>query len=257
MASLIIVGSGVLGTAYAAWQARSVLRAKGQDADHAAIARTEEEAEHLNPTSALEEKDDPEDAPPSGGGIAEVMRVAGFIAEGARSFLFYEYIAIGAFMLVFAPLIGILIGSATGESWQGIGSAVAFLAGAATSMISGYLGMIIAVAANWRTTLAAREGHHRKPFLLAYKGGSVMGFGLTGFGLLLLYICLLSVANSFSNIETDAPRIMEIVAGFGLGASSVALFGRVGGGIYTKAADIGADTVGKVSSLCGEVQIFG
>lgn len=121
-------------------------------------------------------------------------------------------------------------------------STISFLLGAVTSVISGFLGMKIATYANARTTLEARKGVG-KAFITAFRSGAVMGFLLAANGLLVLYITI----NLFKlYYGDDWEGLFEAITGYGLGGSSMALFGRVGGGIYTKAADVGADLVGKV-----------
>jgi Na+/H+-translocating membrane pyrophosphatase len=130
---------------------------------------------------------------------------------------------------------------------------VAFLIGAATSMLCGYLGMLIAVDTNWRVTYACNSDIDTG-FHIAFAGGQVLGFALVGIALLILHI-LISVYSYLylpttydSNEEAlkSHRMLFEMIAGYGLGGSTVALFGRVGGGIYTKAADVGADLAGKV-----------
>ncbi|GJX19515.1 pyrophosphate-energized vacuolar membrane proton pump-like protein [Tanacetum coccineum] len=121
-------------------------------------------------------------------------------------------------------------------------STIAFVLGAITSIVSGFLGMKIATYANARTTLEARKGVG-KAFIVAFRSGAVMGFLLAANGLLVLYIAI----NLFKlYYGSDWEGLFEAITGYGLGGSSMALFGRVGGGIYTKAADVGADLVGKV-----------
>ncbi|EES07699.1 hypothetical protein BDA96_04G357000 [Sorghum bicolor] len=182
------------------------------------------------------------------------------IAEGATSFLFTEYRYVGAFMCVFAAVIFVFLGSVDGFSTQSrpcaysegkqckpalfnaVFSTVAFLLGAATSVVSGFLGMKVATYANARTTLEARKGVGRA-FVTAFRSGAVMGFLLASSGLLVLYVAI----NLFKlYYGDDWEGLFESITGYGLGGSSMALFGRVGGGIYTKAADVGADLVGKV-----------
>lgn len=119
---------------------------------------------------------------------------------------------------------------------------VAFLLGAVTSVVSGYLGMRIATFANARTTLEARRGIGAA-FSTAFRSGAVMGFLLSSLGLLVLYIAIKIFGLYYGD---DWEGLYESITGYGLGGSSMALFGRVGGGIYTKAADVGADLVGKV-----------
>jgi inorganic pyrophosphatase len=134
-------------------------------------------------------------------------------------------------------------------------TAIAFLIGCLTSILAGWIGMKIAVLTNSRTTFGCCESVH-VGFLAAFRGGQVLGFVLVGLALLVLEIIIISFKASFldayiaemTDVEDVAPlvqRLFELVAGFGLGGSTVALFGRVGGGIYTKAADVGADLVGK------------
>ncbi|KAM0974365.1 hypothetical protein ACFX2C_017555 [Malus domestica] len=182
------------------------------------------------------------------------------ISEGATSFLFTEYKYVGAFMVAFAILIFLFLGSVEGFSTSSractydqtkickpalataIFSTVSFLLGAITSVVSGFLGMKIATYANARTTLEARKGVG-KAFITAFRSGAVMGFLLASSGLLVLYIAI----NLFKlYYGDDWGGLFEAITGYGLGGSSMALFGRVGGGIYTKAADVGADLVGKV-----------
>ena len=160
-------------------------------------------------------------------GTERMKEIAGSIAEGARAFLFAEYKILVIFVIVLFLLIGIFI------SWM---TAVCFLVGAIFSVAAGYVGMNVATKANVRTANAARTSGMNRALSVAFSGGSVMGMCVVGLGLLgcgLIYIF------------TDN---VEILTGFSLGASSIALFARVGGGIYTKAADVGADLVGKVEA---------
>eukprot|EP00252_Welwitschia_mirabilis_P022581 TRINITY_DN614_c0_g1_i2.p1 TRINITY_DN614_c0_g1~~TRINITY_DN614_c0_g1_i2.p1 ORF type:complete len:693 (-),score=96.51 TRINITY_DN614_c0_g1_i2:671-2749(-) len=179
---------------------------------------------------------------------------------GATSFLFTEYRYLGIFMVCFGILIFLFLGSVESFSTKpqactydktkmckpalanAVFSTVAFVLGALTSVLSGYLGMKIATYANARTTLEARKGVG-KAFITAFRSGAVMGFLLAANGLLVLYIAI----NLFKiYYGDDWEGLFEAITGYGLGGSSMALFGRVGGGIYTKAADVGADLVGKV-----------
>ena len=163
----------------------------------------------------------------AGAGTEKMKEIAQAISEGARAFLFAEY----KILVIFVAVLFVAIGF--GISWL---SAVAFLTGAAFSVAAGYVGMDVATKANVRTANAAREGGMNRALHIAFSGGSVMGMGVVGLGLLgasILYI-----------ITKD----VEVLSGFSLGASSIALFARVGGGIYTKAADVGADLVGKVEA---------
>ena len=239
MASAVVVTGAFAGIIYAGYEALRVKRSVSKPEIPSGAVPDEEEA--LNP-SGRNETPHPEHV------SKMVQRVSTDIAVGAKEFLKWENILIGVFIVVFAPLLGVLVGAASGNSGHGFATAMAFIVGALTSMVSGYLGMMIAVAANWRTAIEAHHGHER-PFNVAFRGGSVMGFGLTGLGLLILYVLLL-VLEGVYDFSTSSGFLFEAAAGYGLGASSIALFARVGGGIYTKAADIGADTVGKVSDPC-------
>merc|ERR1712164_225591 len=150
----------------------------------------------------------------------------------------------GAFMVVFAVIIGLLLPE---DSWA---TAVSFLWGATTSIVCGFIGMKTAVKANVRTCSAAtRSNGWSASFLTAFQGGAVMGFALVSIGLLNLVI-LIAIMGAWID-GTDAQHVgrrFEAIAGYGLGGSTIGLFGRVGGGIYTKAADVGADLVGKVEA---------
>lgn len=162
-------------------------------------------------------------------GNERMRELSSFIREGAMAFLMREYKIVAVFAAAMFVLLWTLIGA---------GTAVCFLLGALFSSVAGNLGMRTATNANVRTARAAEQGGMPAALRLAFRGGAVMGLCVAGFGLLgvgLLYLL------------TGTAR-MELFAGFGLGASSIALFGRVGGGIYTKAADVGADLVGKVEA---------
>jgi inorganic pyrophosphatase len=170
------------------------------------------------------------------------------IMEGAKSFLREEYKIAAAFCVFFSVVIGSLVTWGAGQR-QGMATAGAFLVGAFTSMLCGYLGMMIATFSNVRTTLSADDDKdgYKNAFNIAFRGGGVMGYLLCSLGVLILWI-LLTVYKKFvfSTDVDDLEILMDCVAGYGLGGSTVAMFGRVGGGIYTKAADVGADLVGKV-----------
>jgi len=180
------------------------------------------------------------------------------IREGANSFLSTEYKYVSIFMILFSGIIFVLLSSEDGFSstwtkdasgvlrapglYNGAFSTLAFLIGAATSILSGYLGMNIATYANARTALEARKGV-APAFMAAFRSGAVMGFLLAGNALLVLYVVIIMYRKVYGD---DWEGMYEAITGYGLGGSSIALFGRVGGGIYTKAADVGADLVGKV-----------
>ncbi|GIL74438.1 hypothetical protein Vretimale_2132 [Volvox reticuliferus] len=189
-----------------------------------------------------------------GGGEEEVVAKAAdiqkSISEGASSFLATEYYYLGIFMVIMAVVIFSLLSivkpegdrTRNDEVRNGIFSTVAFVLGGATSILSGYLGMQIATYANARTAVEARKGI-APAFMCAFRSGAVMGFLLSGFGLLNLFLAITIFAKFYGD---DWRGLFEAITGYGLGGSSIALFGRVGGGIYTKAADVGADLVGKV-----------
>ena len=161
-------------------------------------------------------------------GNERMKEIAKAIAEGAEAFLFAEY----RILLFFVCSLFLCIGFGT-RSWL---SAVAFVFGALLSTLAGYFGMRSATAANVRTAEAARQSGMKKALSVAFSGGSVMGMCVSGFGIFgigIFYLCTKDVG---------------VLSGFSLGASSIALFARVGGGIYTKAADVGADLVGKVEA---------
>lgn len=160
--------------------------------------------------------------------IDKVAEITEAIREGAMAFLMAEYKILVWFVAGVAALLGIFLTP---------GVAVTFVLGAVTSAVAGNVGMRIATKANGRTAIAAKEGGLSKALDVAFAGGAVMGLAVVGLGLIGL-----SVLTMVFNWN------MEVITGFGMGASSIALFARVGGGIYTKAADVGADLVGKVEA---------
>jgi K(+)-stimulated pyrophosphate-energized sodium pump len=176
-------------------------------------------------------------------GTDRMREVAGYIREGAMAFLNREY----RILAVFAAVVAFLLLVA---NWGSTSShptvAFAFLLGATTSALAGYFGMRVATSANVRTTNAARQGL-RQALDVAFSGGTVMGMSVVGLGVVGLTLVTLFLWHS-GIAGADWNRIMAVVSGFSLGASSIALFARVGGGIYTKAADVGADLVGKVEA---------
>lgn len=173
----------------------------------------------------------------------KLKEITAAIADGAMAFLIREYKVISIFIAFMAVLIVLLLDNPKTEFSEGIHTAIAFVAGAVISCISGYIGMKIATMGNVRTAQAAKTSLS-KAFRVAFDSGAVMGFGLIGLAILGLIILFMI----FTGLHVDVPMhiLMEALAGYGLGGSSVALFARVGGGIYTKAADVGADLVGKV-----------
>ena len=168
---------------------------------------------------------------------SRVEELSTAIRQGSMAFLKRMYSWISVFVVILAVLISTL--TEWGYPW----GSVAFVAGALLSSLAGFVGMRIATAANGRTTEAARDGGTLKALPVAFRGGAVMGFTVAGLGLLgvaLGYWLFIEVL--------DLPNGYDVLAAIGLGGSSIALFARVGGGIYTKAADVGADLVGKVEA---------
>jgi K(+)-stimulated pyrophosphate-energized sodium pump len=181
------------------------------------------------------------------GGDETMTTIAGHIRAGAMAFLGREYRVLVVFVVVAAGLLAWANAGKPESSWL-IG--VSLLVGAACSALAGFFGMRIATAANVRTAAAARSGLNQA-LKVAFAGGSVMGFSVVGLGVLGLTGLFLVYFNLFSaggDPQAELSRIITVLAGFSLGASSIALFARVGGGIYTKAADVGADLVGKVEA---------
>jgi len=173
--------------------------------------------------------------------------IHGAIADGAMAFLKQEYKFLTIFMVVFAAIIAVLIDdSHTPDIREGFYTAMAFLFGGAISIASGYIGMRVATQGNARTTVCAKKSISGA-FDVAINSGAVMGFALVGLATLGLVIIYVVMSGLLSDLGPENNHIlMEVIAGFGLGGSTIALFARVGGGIFTKAADVGADLVGKV-----------
>ena len=170
--------------------------------------------------------------------------IHGAIAEGAMAFLKQEYRVLTYFMLGFAVVIALLTDNHETETAnEGLWTALSFLFGSLISILSGYIGMKVATAGNARTTISARNSL-ADAFVVALNSGAVMGFALVGLATLGLILIYLFMGMVLSGVPNNV--LMEVIAGFGLGGSSIALFARVGGGIFTKAADVGADLVGKV-----------
>ena len=171
-------------------------------------------------------------------GTEEMQEIAGHIAEGARAFLRREYRVLFVFVLAVSALLAGANAGLETSSWL---IAVSFITGAFCSGLAGFIGMTVATRANVRTTNAARTGLG-EALNVAFSGGLVMGLSVVGLGVLGLSVLFII----YSGLDWDATRVINVISGFSLGASSIALFARVGGGIYTKAADVGADLAGKV-----------
>ena len=186
-------------------------------------------------------------------GDENMQRLAGYIAKGAMAFLKAEWKVLSYFVII----AGILLawsGTFTGSAKHPIHSSwvisISFVIGAVLSALAGYIGMNIATKANVRTTQAARTSLS-KALKVSFNGGTVMGLGVAGLaviGLGSLFIVFLQMFHVTSVNSDEMKTAIEVLAGFSLGAESIALFARVGGGIYTKAADVGADLVGKVEA---------
>ncbi len=177
-------------------------------------------------------------------GTEKMKNISSHISEGAMAFLKSEYKVLIIFVICVAILLGVSADSVTSSPLV----ALSFLVGAFCSALAGFIGMRVATKANVRTANAARKGLGRA-LEIAFAGGSVMGLGVVGLGVLGLGVLFIFYSDLFG-VDTAAniERVITILTGFSFGASSIALFARVGGGIYTKAADVGADLVGKVEA---------
>ncbi|HEY4754797.1 MAG TPA: sodium-translocating pyrophosphatase [Ignavibacteriaceae bacterium] len=178
-------------------------------------------------------------------GTEKMQKISQHIAEGAMAFLKAEYRVLAVFILFVALLLA-YSGLTADDSSPLVG--VSFVVGAFCSALAGFIGMSVATKANVRTTNAARTGLD-KALKIAFTGGSVMGMGVVGLGVLGLGTLFLIYGSLFGlDSQEGLNKVIVVITGFSFGASSIALFARVGGGIYTKAADVGADLVGKVEA---------
>ena len=181
-------------------------------------------------------------------GTEKMSKLASYIKEGAMAFLNAEYRILAVFVVIAGILLGIISSVVETTHWFIV---VAFVIGAVFSAVAGNIGMRIATDANVRTTQAARTSLP-EALKVSFRGGTVMGLGVAGlavFGLSALFALLVGwFMTDGGNFYNDMTVVLEALAGFSLGAESIALFARVGGGIYTKAADVGADLVGKVEA---------
>jgi K(+)-stimulated pyrophosphate-energized sodium pump len=188
-------------------------------------------------------------------GDKTMSELAGHIADGAMAFLKAEWKVLSYFVIIAGILLawsGTLQGSAAAPIHSSPVIAIAFLIGAVFSAFAGYIGMRIATKANVRTTQAARTSL-AQALKVSFRGGTVMGFGVAGLAILGLGALFIVLYHTFvhpgsAHSSEELKKTIEVLAGFSLGAESIALFARVGGGIYTKAADVGADLVGKVEA---------
>ena len=181
-------------------------------------------------------------------GTEKMSKLASYVKEGAMAFLNAEYRILAVFVVIAGILLGIISSVVETTHWFIV---VAFVIGAVFSAVAGNIGMRIATDANVRTTQAARTSLP-EALKVSFRGGTVMGLGVAGlavFGLSALFALLVGwFMSEGGNFYNDMTVVLEALAGFSLGAESIALFARVGGGIYTKAADVGADLVGKVEA---------
>jgi len=179
-------------------------------------------------------------------GTERMTEISGYVRDGAMAFLKREYRVLSIFVVVVAVLLAF-------ANWNSPDSspviAISFVLGAFCSALAGFFGMRVATTANVRTTNAARQSLNRA-LQVAFSGGSVMGMCVVGLGVLGLGLLLPIYSGLFTNPDgtTNIVVVINVITGFSFGASSIALFARVGGGIYTKAADVGADLVGKVEA---------
>ena len=185
-------------------------------------------------------------------GNEKMKEISTYIADGAMAFLKAEYKILTYFVIIAALLLGIMGFTSANSHWS---IALAFITGAIMSALAGFIGMRVATKANVRTAQAARTSL-AQALKVSFTGGSVMGLGVAGLAVLglgglfiILYMSFVSgIPNGTEEYKLALEKAIEILTGFSLGAESIALFARVGGGIYTKAADVGADLVGKVEA---------
>jgi K(+)-stimulated pyrophosphate-energized sodium pump len=181
-------------------------------------------------------------------GTEKMQTISKYIAEGAMAFLKAEWKILGYFVVIVGLLLALM---ASGSATSSPAIALAFVIGAVFSATAGYIGMKVATKANVRTANAARTSLS-KALNVSFTGGSVMGLGVAGLaviGLSGLFLILKQIFAPDAPVHSDdMVKTIEVLTGFSLGAESIALFARVGGGIYTKAADVGADLVGKVEA---------
>merc|ERR1712195_174706 len=279
MASAVVVLGAIIGIAFGVYQflqvkaivlpqtpaeSDSICRDANQGSEHAELM----ELSKLTSDDDKDSEDDKIDV--THANFEELIKIYEFVRTGAASFLKSQYTLCVKFTVVFALVIFVLCSSGTEivdgkieHSWDwsiGMLTSISFVVGALTSLVAGYIGMTVAVYSNTRVTVeAVKPGSEgwRGSFNAAFIAGSVMGFALCGLALIVLYILIEMYAGlgdgkysmEGSTSSASAKRLFECIAGYGLGGSSMALFGRVGGGIFTKAADVGADLSGKVAGV--------
>jgi len=238
VSTILILSCVLVGLLYALYNTFFVLRTKvvSQPESYRVSAQGGERSSLLVSESVGGE-------PPSADVINKMQEIGRAISQGALSFLMAEYRVMVIFIIMMSVIIILLLG-ANGSWTNALFSMFSFQIGAVTSILAGYIGMRIAVKANTRTAFNATKGI-LPAFETAFRAGAVMGFCLQALGLLNVFIPIVLFKLHYSK-NSDVTDLYEAISAYGLGGSSIALFGRVGGGIYTKAADVGADLVGKI-----------
>ena len=256
-ASVFIIVCALAGIGFAVYL-YLVVKSVKIDTEHG-----EDEGAKLISSQEAELDDVPNDSAASDDQIRAIMNkmvhIYEIIVKGAKAFLMAEYKLCAIFVVSFGLIVFFMVSHVSGGSWDwriGGLTALSFVIGSVISCVSGWIGMMVAVYSNVRTTKQAmnpsEEAAWMGSFNTAFRAGGVMGYSLCGVALLFLYMIISFYQSAFpigpniSDRIKNAKLLFECVAGFGLGGSSIALFGRVGGGIYTKAADVGADLAGKV-----------
>jgi len=236
MGSLLIVVPAIFALAFSFYlykkinQIKLYRQTRGQDDDDLLMRRMESVGDELENGASANGNNDQ---------YRKLRQIYRDIQEGAKAFLAAEYRMCVYFLIAFGSFISVFV-SRTDDGWDfkvGSLTAFAFLVGGVTSMVSGYIGMMIAVFSNARCTMQAAKDNTqeawKESFNCAFRGGAVMGFALSGLGLLVMYFMMICYSGAFNIANGEAIKLFECIAGFGLGGSSIAMFGRVGGGIYT------------------------
>ncbi len=250
--SFLVVAPAMLGVFFAFWLFTRKLSKISLNArvprSHSSSSMSRSDVDEASDESLVRRMETGSYAPDA---LANLRKIYRDIQEGAQAFLAAEYRMCVVFLVGFGAPMAVLVsnGSHGFDGKVGFMTAFAFLAGGVTSMLSGYVGMMVATYTNARcaimASMAPESTAWKESFNAAFRGGGVMGFALSGLGLLVMYLLMVMYSAAYS-FEFEAMKLFECIAGFGLGGSAIAMFGRVGGGIYTKAADVGADLAGKV-----------
>ena len=250
--SFLVVAPAMLGVFFAFWLFTRKLSKISLNArvprSHSSSSMSRSDVDEASDESLVRRMETGSYAPDA---LANLRKIYRDIQEGAQAFLAAEYRMCVVFLVGFGAPMAVLVsnGSHGFDGKVGFMTAFAFLAGGVTSMLSGYVGMMVATYTNARcaimASMAPESTAWKESFNAAFRGGGVMGFALSGLGLLVMYVLMVMYSAAYS-FEFEAMKLFECIAGFGLGGSAIEMFGRVGGGIYTKAADVGADLAGKV-----------